>query len=109
MLICILRAEFLAPPQTPEVFFFVAGVPSPFILPYVSPQVKKCQVLLFSATVPSWVRSIANKYTANPLTVDAVGKNVSVSPPPPRCCFAVGIATPSLRCFDNNPKYQNKK
>ncbi|CAM9480566.1 unnamed protein product [Hapterophycus canaliculatus] len=39
--------------------------------------VKECQVLLFSATVPSWVRSIANKYTANPLTVDAVGKNVN--------------------------------
>lgn len=44
-------------------------------------QVKECQVLLFSATVPSWVRNIANKYTANPLTVDAVGKNVSGRPP----------------------------
>ncbi|CAM9408692.1 unnamed protein product [Ectocarpus sp. 6 AP-2014] len=39
--------------------------------------VKECQVLLFSATVPSWVRNIANKYTANPLTVDAVGKHVN--------------------------------
>ncbi|CAM9234416.1 unnamed protein product [Laminaria digitata] len=36
--------------------------------------VRECQVLLFSATVPSWVRNIANKYTDNPLTVDAVGK-----------------------------------
>lgn len=42
-------------------------------------QVKECQVLLFSATVPSWVRNIANKYTANPLTVDAVGKHVSTT------------------------------
>lgn len=33
-------------------------------------------MLLFSATVPNWVRNIANKYTDNPLTVDAVGKNV---------------------------------
>lgn len=39
-------------------------------------QVQECQVLLFSATVPSWVRNIANKYTDNPLTVDAVGKHV---------------------------------
>lgn len=38
---------------------------------------RECQVLLFSATVPSWVRNIASKYTDNPLTVDAVGKNVS--------------------------------
>ena len=34
-------------------------------------------MLLFSATVPSWVNNIAKKYTDNPLTVDAVGKNVS--------------------------------
>lgn len=39
-------------------------------------QVRECQVLLFSATVPSWVNNIAKKYTDNPLTVDAVGTNV---------------------------------
>lgn len=41
-------------------------------------QVRECQVLLFSATVPSWVNNIAKKYTDNPLTVDAVGTNVSI-------------------------------
>lgn len=52
-------------------------------------QVKECQVLLFSATVPSWVRNIANKYTANPLTVDAVGKHVST-----HCVDDVGLFSP---------------
>lgn len=47
------------------------------LLSWLRTQVRECQVLLFSATVPSWVRNIANKYTDNPLTVDAVGKNVS--------------------------------
>lgn len=55
------------------VFFFF------YLSAFVHRQVKECQVLLFSATVPSWVRNIANKYTANPLTVDAVGKNVSIN------------------------------
>ncbi|CAM9833096.1 unnamed protein product, partial [Choristocarpus tenellus] len=39
--------------------------------------VQDCQVLLFSATVPSWVKNISRQYTDNPLTVDAVGNAVS--------------------------------
>jgi ATP-dependent RNA helicase DDX21 len=32
-----------------------------------------CQVLLFSATVPAWVKQISAAYLKNPLQVDAVG------------------------------------
>ncbi|KAG5189927.1 P-loop containing nucleoside triphosphate hydrolase protein, partial [Tribonema minus] len=35
--------------------------------------IPECQVLLFSATVPDWVRRISAAYLKNPLQVDAVG------------------------------------
>ncbi|CAM9936770.1 unnamed protein product, partial [Discosporangium mesarthrocarpum] len=39
--------------------------------------VRECQVLLFSATLPGWVRNISKQYTDNPLTVDAVGTDTN--------------------------------
>lgn len=82
--VCMVSCSF-----TPRTILFHVHVSS-----WPSPQVKECQVLLFSATVPSWVRSIANKYTANPLTVDAVGKNVS-APNGRARCYILLWPTPS--------------
>merc|ERR1719201_3064958 len=33
----------------------------------------KAQTLLFSATMPSWVKSLADRYTEDPVTIDLVG------------------------------------
>lgn len=40
---------------------------------------KDTQVILFSATIPPWVKDVAKKYMSNPLTVDLVEGAVSAS------------------------------
>ena len=41
---------------------------------------KKPQVLLFSATLPAWVRAISDSYQANSMTVDMVGSRTESVP-----------------------------
>ncbi|GIL46032.1 hypothetical protein Vafri_3126 [Volvox africanus] len=38
------------------------------------PEGKERQTLLFSATLPKWVKSVAKRYQNNPLTIDLVGE-----------------------------------
>ena len=45
------------------------------IFQYLSPQ-KQC--MLFSATMPSWVRDLSRQYLKNPLIVDLVSSNISL-------------------------------
>jgi ATP-dependent RNA helicase DDX21 len=48
------------------------------ILAYI-PNTQKTQKLFFSATIPSWVKSIADKFLHDPVTVDLVGKDGSTA------------------------------
>ncbi len=41
---------------------------------------KKPQVLLFSATLPEWVRAISERYQKNSMTVDMVGSRTESVP-----------------------------
>ena len=49
------------------------------ILSYMNPNIER-QTMLFSATLPPWVKNISSKYLNNPVTVDLVHSSDSKTP-----------------------------
>lgn len=44
------------------------------------------QTMMFSATMPQWVRKLARKYAAKHIMVDLVGEQDTGTPPSYLCC-----------------------